>query len=613
MKALKEKRVSLRSLFRRSLVILSLLALAFAMGSCADTSGDSGGGDTPPPPPPPPVAPVAPLVTLKTVTGMTVLSHPYLPSFEGAAVDLTGLKVLVFFEDYYGVKSAFPVGPDKIAVYPSIAYVDDAAVNNNYFSYFNQYTILYNGDDAFPASSSTRQNVYIPGVVALADYTDVYEYPNGGAHQQGIKLSKIGKVYEDIDISPDGLTLTAKYVGPINYVDVENTMPVDYVSDRWLKGTRQEPLGAGEGDWPLWPINFTSADRLTKPASRSSDVWRIDPIKRTGEYLIRVPDPASNLPADPVTGDVPDFLVIWADIDNFFEVDRFDYIEGSGDFRYISLTADDKMDDWMWWWKVFNYANLKFIVTYFDKKAPGGPVEDTREIGVNEYTRAMYTTDSKGNAKATVPILTGNPKMVPNPKVPGAQKPDESNILTSVQDDYLLSARLFYYDRLIQGGPGQGKLDLTDPDFTGAGLDLYEQPNYALVPITESNIIFLYSGLDVTRKDNTAHPDETAGWPYAVSGADDQYNADNVYKMLTRYWKAEWVYTNENRPGEEKRTPVDAWGGAHGIPAKNEYGFAVVDEDEDMTITINFSSPPSENKSQPNNDEEWEFGFLMRR
>ena len=602
MKALKEKRVSLRSLFRRSLVILSLLALAFAMGSCADTSGDSG-GDTPPPPP---VAPVAPLVTLKTVTGMTVLSHPYLPSYEGAAVDLTGLKVLVFFEDYYGVKSAFPVGPDKIAVYPSIAYVDEYQKSVEKFSYYNQYTILYNGDDAFPASSSTRQNVYIPGVVALVDY-DVYDYPNGTNFQNGIKLSKIGKVYEDIDISPDGLTLTARYVGPLDWTKVEPTMPNNYVSDRWLKGIYKADLGEGEEDWPRWPKagDFTNADKLVKPASRSSEVWRIDPLNRTGEYLIRVPDfPAGGPPALPE----PNLLVIPAQINNFFEVDRFEYIEGSGDFRYIALTADDEMEEWMWWWKVFNYANLKFNVIYFDKNAPGGPLEDSREIGVNEYTRAMYTTDSLGRAKATVPILTGNPKY----KV-GTTIPEDSDILTSVQDDYLLSARLFYYDRLIQGGPGEGYLDLTDPAYIGVGL--YEQPNYALVPITESNIIFLYDGLDVSRRDNTNHPEATAGWPYAVSGSPAQYNADNVYKMLQRYWKVEWVYRNENRPGEEIRReiPLNKWGGLHGVPAATEYGFAVVDEDEDMSITINFSSPPSENKSQLNNDEEWEFGFLMRR
>ena len=40
MKALKEKRISLRSLWRRSLVILSLLALVFV--ACGDGDGDGG-------------------------------------------------------------------------------------------------------------------------------------------------------------------------------------------------------------------------------------------------------------------------------------------------------------------------------------------------------------------------------------------------------------------------------------------------------------------------------------------------------------------------------------------------------------------------------------------
>jgi len=44
MKALKEKRISLRSLWRRGLVILSLFALVFAFAACSDS--DNGGGDS---------------------------------------------------------------------------------------------------------------------------------------------------------------------------------------------------------------------------------------------------------------------------------------------------------------------------------------------------------------------------------------------------------------------------------------------------------------------------------------------------------------------------------------------------------------------------------------
>ena len=51
MKALKEKRINLRSLWRRSLVVLSLLALSFALAACGSSDdgdgGDAGGAVTP--------------------------------------------------------------------------------------------------------------------------------------------------------------------------------------------------------------------------------------------------------------------------------------------------------------------------------------------------------------------------------------------------------------------------------------------------------------------------------------------------------------------------------------------------------------------------------------
>jgi len=87
MKALKEKRVSLRSFLRRGLVILSLFALVFA--SC----GESGGGDDTPPdvPPPPPPAPV--------VKSITIIQQPTGASFQGLPPVLTGLIAEIEWDD----------------------------------------------------------------------------------------------------------------------------------------------------------------------------------------------------------------------------------------------------------------------------------------------------------------------------------------------------------------------------------------------------------------------------------------------------------------------------------------------------------------------------------
>jgi len=85
MKALKEKRIGLRSLLRRGLVILSLFALVFA--SCADSDGSP--SDTTPPPPP--AAKYKP-------ARIEITSWPTKDSYEGKPLDLTGLVVRVFYD-----------------------------------------------------------------------------------------------------------------------------------------------------------------------------------------------------------------------------------------------------------------------------------------------------------------------------------------------------------------------------------------------------------------------------------------------------------------------------------------------------------------------------------
>jgi len=88
MKALKEKRVSLRSLMRRGLVILSLFALVFASCSDSDSGTDPTGGTDGTTPPP-----------SKTVTAIQILRQPVNESYQGFAPDLTGLIAEVFWSD----------------------------------------------------------------------------------------------------------------------------------------------------------------------------------------------------------------------------------------------------------------------------------------------------------------------------------------------------------------------------------------------------------------------------------------------------------------------------------------------------------------------------------
>jgi len=92
MKALKEKRISLRSLWRRGLVILSLFALILAVGcSDSDESGTDGGGG-------------GGTVTNsgKTIVGYTIIDRPACENetqYEGWPIKLDGIKVKVLYDD----------------------------------------------------------------------------------------------------------------------------------------------------------------------------------------------------------------------------------------------------------------------------------------------------------------------------------------------------------------------------------------------------------------------------------------------------------------------------------------------------------------------------------
>ena len=93
MKALQVKRNSLRSLWRRGLVIFSILALVFAFGACRrpvdpPNGGPNGNGNGPPPPPP-----------ARHVVEMNVLRGSQVMNFEGQVADLTGLRVSLTWSD----------------------------------------------------------------------------------------------------------------------------------------------------------------------------------------------------------------------------------------------------------------------------------------------------------------------------------------------------------------------------------------------------------------------------------------------------------------------------------------------------------------------------------
>ena len=111
MKALKEKRISLRSLWRMGLVVLSVLALAFV--ACGDSdSGDSTS---------PPSGGSAPIGT-KVPLSVSIDKYPFAGVnqdvvHEGQRVDLTGIEYTVFYSDNTSRKFT---DPTKLTLEPSI-------------------------------------------------------------------------------------------------------------------------------------------------------------------------------------------------------------------------------------------------------------------------------------------------------------------------------------------------------------------------------------------------------------------------------------------------------------------------------------------------------------
>ena len=94
MKALKVKRNnSLRSLVRRGLVILSVLALAFTFAACGSDNGDNGYV----PPPPPGNGGTTP--PARTVSMIEIVNQPTGVSFQGLEPNLEGLVARVFWSD----------------------------------------------------------------------------------------------------------------------------------------------------------------------------------------------------------------------------------------------------------------------------------------------------------------------------------------------------------------------------------------------------------------------------------------------------------------------------------------------------------------------------------
>jgi len=247
MKALKEKRISLRSLWRRGLVILSLFALVFA--SCGSSSSDDSSGPQ--------------------INGIKVLTGPTNGQYYGKKVDLTGVTLEVKTSDGK-VTTTTASDIKNFTTLPRVVtgwYFDWDA-----FQAFTDYKIVYKGHVADLDFAALKVKTYpiLRSDTIVEDYDPLTPWKYSGLYSNGLYLTGIEnmkktKYYTDdehFDFS--GLSLEALYVNtaldkleqkPISFQDVTWNLIPDYTAKKNADGsypgacylTVGDPVGVNEG------------------------------------------------------------------------------------------------------------------------------------------------------------------------------------------------------------------------------------------------------------------------------------------------------------------------------------------------------------------------------
>jgi len=634
MKALKEKRVSLRSLLRRGLVILSLFALAFAFASCGD-SGSGGGGDTQPTngTTPPVVTPTA-----KYVERLEVMKHPNTYSYEAAAVELTGLQVAVYWNDN-GVKSVeiVDVADDESAArfYTDPPFAQVASIGSNMTSLSalaGKYTLYYN--DIWESAPGVPIN--IPAVRALDPAATVYTELTGS----------IPEVYEDQPIDTSGVKLRAAYVQILagygakddndEYRDTSST-PTDWEDDRYAADGESGDPDDYLGSYTTTPTGRKWKEYTWAGEDKAIKALKISPKPEVWEFKRKLSDPydatLSYSPSTFVGGvayktDVLGDKKFPAEVGAFNFVYKLEYVSGAAnlkDFIADEVAINGDVD----WVKELQKADVRFKVIYYTG-ASHTIASYERPIGMAEYIKAMYTMgplyDKDGNPdgfapKATVPRIRGSDSNNPDTettKVIGGKsvKYVPNSILGAVIDDFLDDAVLqcYYYYPGIEGAKGMGTYDYTKEAGEGPG----EGENSGRIVVNAANVpladkIFIFDSIEAKRIANT-DPNKNPQVQYGVT--QPQAFLDNLQLL----WEVVYVYVNPNDSSKTMRSdPID-WrpaitDGDHpdsafrptGAYATNAWNNKIADAGDTDTVDIYFDLPESEGG---NDSIEFEFDVL---
>ena len=211
MKALQAKRDSFRSLWKGSLVVLSILALAFVFG--CDNSSSSGS------PGPRPVDPGPVIVDFE------LIRHPQTPSFQGVAPVLDGMMVRFTYSDGTAVTI------DDPKQFRTIIPGHGAEAEFHRF----EWPVARPGEGELPTAREAQRTVMVShigsGFVLNVVVPEVL--PLHSVHQAGAGLAPSGQRYYEDELWPflpetHGLRLIGNYLtNPgVNMLTIEREIPV---------------------------------------------------------------------------------------------------------------------------------------------------------------------------------------------------------------------------------------------------------------------------------------------------------------------------------------------------------------------------------------------------
>jgi hypothetical protein len=386
MKAFKVKRVSLRTLWRRSLVILSLLALVFAAcGSSSDDNGNGGNG--------PVVPPAGP-----TVVAINILRQPSVVSWQGAPPDLTDLIAEITWSN-----GDVKIETDITKFTTTPGFCDDATYTSGTPFEFG---LMVNGHPVI-----SHQPLLIYEVVPA------------------MQIQMTGKAtrrdwYSDQRPDYSGMKLEIEY----DYYDIQ-----DSYYDARGSGGYAEPTTTTTFDLPR-------TKKVVTPTAAYPKLYDdgYNAAEASAKKFIRVGIYDCGDGLDRASGSITDGLQTIFLIDNFYEItgiafegnaDWQDYFDDDLDKFYSGGYARTNLDEW----KVIGElkkSKVKFKVYYKGGKE--------REIDMDEFVGNNMWYQQWANALTGVNLLGTGVMLVTNaPRVdPNIQTPDGTNYMAIGYGDY---------------------------------------------------------------------------------------------------------------------------------------------------------------------------------